>query len=197
MLQTRNRTIIHAIILINLLGTVLGFAYYKDQLLETPVRLWPFVPDCPNYTLLFAISLFFLLQDKRHDLYNFIASIGIMKYGFWTLFVTLLYSDYFLSPGNKLFYLVLFLLHFGMLVEAVLIFHKIKVRGIFIPLALSWFFLNDLFDYSLTFSTHPWLPYSAPPFSTISKATLLMSLVFTLLVYFMCKKTQKHILIDF
>jgi len=195
--RTEKDRVIYAIIVVNLLGTILGFVYYKNQLFDTSPTLWLFVPDCPIYTLLFAVSLLLLMQDIRWDLYNFVVSIGVMKYGFWTLFTTLLYSEFFLSPSRMTFYSVLFIFHFGMMAEALLLFHEIEVKRTFIPLSLFWFLLNDIFDYSQTFSTHPWLPYSVTMLSTISKAAFAMSFFFTFFAYYVCKSTRKPILFGF
>ena len=45
------------IVAINLAGTLFGFWYYRFQLAQTPIVMWPFVPDSPTATLFIALSL--------------------------------------------------------------------------------------------------------------------------------------------
>jgi uncharacterized membrane protein YpjA len=163
------------------------------QFAATPVALWFFVSDCPNYTLFFALALLFLLMGKRYDLYYYLASVGTAKYGFWTLFAILFYRDYFLSSENRLLYTGLFISHFAMMLEPLAILHRVRVRGWYIPVCLAWFLLNDYFDYIL--GVHPWVPNHSIP--TLMWATVGMSLGFTLLIYHLTRRTKRALIFDF
>lgn len=175
------------------MGTVAGFYYYRWQFAATPIRFWFFVPDCPNYTFLFATTLILLLYKKRYDLYYYLVSVGTAKYGFWTLFAILFYRDYFLSPDNRLLYASLFISHFAMMVQPVVILHKVRVRGWFIGVSLLWAFTNDYFDYVI--GVHPWVPEHS--LKVLMRATVFMSIWATLAMYYLIKKTKRPVLIDF
>lgn len=184
----RYELLVYLVIVANILGTVTGYYYYKEQLLASPLRFWIFISDCPNYTLLFALSLSLLLLNKKHNLFNFIVAIGTAKYGFWTMFAILFYSGHFLSPEYRLLYILLFFLHFGMMVEPVLILHKIEARGSYVIIALFWFLLNDSFDYIL--ATHPWLPNSLAKLNIVAAVTTISTIVFTYIIYYLCRRRE-------
>jgi len=178
---------------VDLLGTLAGFYYYKEQFAATPPRLWFFVSDCPNYTFLMAVSLFTLLKGKRYHLYNYLVSVGTAKYGFWTLFAVLFYREYFLAPENRLLYTGIFISHFAMMLEPVVILHKVRVRWWYIPASLAWFFLNDFFDYGV--GVHPWVPEHS--ISTLMWATVGMSIGFSLVLYYAVKRLRRPVLFDY
>jgi uncharacterized membrane protein YpjA len=152
-----NTPLLVAIILINVAGTLVGFYYYWDQLLAASPVLWVFIPDCPLYTMLAAVILAVYVTTKRSsDLFNFIAAVGLVKYGTWTVAVVLGFSSFYFSIDSKL-YAVLVLLHVAMAAEFVLPLLLIRqLNKNFIAIALAWFFLNDFVDYY--FGTHPPVP---------------------------------------
>jgi uncharacterized membrane protein YpjA len=157
------------------------------------MELWPFVSDCPNYTLLFATVLFCLLKGKRYHLYSYLVSVGTAKYGFWTLFAILFYRDYFLSPENRLLYSGLFISHLAMMLEPLVILHKVRVRWWYIPVSLAWAFTNDAFDYIV--GVHPWVPGHG--MGTLFGATVAMSIGFTFFVYYLIRRTEKAWIFEF
>jgi uncharacterized membrane protein YpjA len=188
-----NRDIIKVFILINLLGTLAGFVYYENQFAATPMALWLFVSDCPNYTLLFGIALMFLLMGKRYHLYYYIVSVGTAKYGFWTLFAILFYRDYFLSPRLMPLYASLFASHFAMMLQPVVVLHKVKVEMWYILPALGWFLLNDYMDYAI--GVHPYVPNR--DLDILMWATVGMSVGVTALMYYLVKKVERPVLFDY
>lgn len=188
-----NRNIIKVFILINILGTLAGFMYYKNQFAITPKSLWVFVSDCPNYTLLFGLALIFLLSGKRYDLYYYIVSVGTAKYGFWTLFAILFYRDYFLSPKLIPLYAALFASHFAMMLEPVVILHKVRVKQWYILPCLGWFLFNDYMDYVV--GVHPYVPNR--DLDILMWATVGMSVGVTGIMFYLFKKTEGPVLFDF
>lgn len=178
---------IFLLIIINLLGTLLGFFYYKEQIFASSPLYWLFIPDCPIYTLLFALSSLFALYSFRPCLFNYITSVGLLKYGFWTVFVILFYHSTFLTGEHALFYTILLFLHIGMGVEGLLIIPK-KIKKEFLILTISWFLLNDFFDYGI--GTYP---STLPPYGieVVAGITFLSSIFFSFAVYYLAKKNFK------
>ena len=46
-----------AVIIINTAGSIFGFWYYRFQLLNTSLVMWPVVPDSPIATILIVASV--------------------------------------------------------------------------------------------------------------------------------------------
>lgn len=180
------------IVLANMVGSVYGFVFfYGEQFLATSPLLWVFVADCPLYALLFGLAFLFRGEAKPGTLKAwfgevpdlsllwFVAFVGAMKYGFWTVFVLSAYSGFYFTPELSLLYSVLFISHLFMLFETMLLVGKIRVKDWFLFAGAGWFLLNDLSDYLL--GTHPPLPESALGF--MFPATVGMTLVFSMLGY--------------
>ena len=175
-----NTPLLVAIILINVAGTLVGFYYYWDQLLAASPLLWIFIPDCPLYTALAAVILSVYITTKRSsDPINFIAAVGLAKYGTWTVAVVLGFSSFYFSIDGNL-YAALVLLHVAMAAEFVLPVLLIRqLKKIFVATALAWFFLNDFADYYL--GTHPPLPTLDTSF--VGAFTFLLTPLFVGAVY--------------
>jgi uncharacterized membrane protein YpjA len=150
-----SRKVLLIIAIINAGGTAFGFYYYRYQLASSSPWLWIFIPDCPLYTLLFLIWFFLTATGRENYLFSLITATGLMKYGFWTVFVIALYCDYFLSYDFPL-YASLFLLHIGMAMESVLILPRLETKKWHVLAALLWFLLNDYADYYL--DAYPYIP---------------------------------------
>ncbi|MBI4399938.1 DUF1405 domain-containing protein [Candidatus Micrarchaeota archaeon] len=177
------------IVMINLFSAFLGFVFfYGPQLAETPIYLWPFVPDCPLYALLVAVALVLARTNVKADLFFFITGIGALKYGFWTVFVLSSYSSFYL-PISQLQYMLLFFGHIGLFLEAFIFSKKIDVKNWYVVVALVWFVANDFSDY--VWNTRPYLPdYSL---SLIYPLTLTMSFAFTIFGYYLYKKLKEPV----
>lgn len=132
---------------VNILGTIFGFLYYRYMFSLTPWYLWPVVPDSPGSTLLFAIALILLLLGRKKDWLSFLACTSTIKYGLWTIFVILYFPEHFLAPQMKWFYYLMISLHFGMVIQVVVLMHTIEQKRKYLLIALLWFFTNDYFDY--------------------------------------------------
>ncbi len=167
------------IIVINLLGSIIGFYYYSQQLSSSPLYLWPFIPDCPLYTLLTAAIFITLILTKRSsDTLNFITSIGLAKYGTWTVLVVLAFSQFYFSADQNM-YTALACVHVLMALEFILpLFVMRGIKNSYVAVAFVWFFLNDFVDYY--FGTHPPLPYWGV--SDVAYMTFLMTPVFIIIV---------------
>lgn len=153
---------------VNLLGSLYGFWWYRDQLLATPVKYWLIVPDSPGATLLFTFFLVFLVlrgtsaADRAPVLLcgwagvlAALAFVSNMKYGLWTATVL---PDYAWRAGKvtpDIIYLSLS--HLGMWVQALLFsWHYRPSRGASLA-TLGWLLFQDYVDYWLL-NTHSTLP---------------------------------------
>ena len=175
-----NTPLLVAIIIINVVGTVIGFYYYWGQLVSSSPVYWIFIPDCPLYTLLTAAILAVYVTTRRSsDLVNFITSVGLAKYATWTVFVVLTFAGFYFSVDSSL-YSVLVLLHVAMAAEFILPLMLIRnLKKSYIVVALTWFFANDFADYYL--GTHP--PVPTTDVTQITIFTFLLTPAFVILAY--------------
>ena len=134
------------VIIGNSIGVLFGFTYwYGTQLLENPIYLWPLIPVSPLYAGLFVVGLVLLLQKKRlSDLFLFITSTGLIKYGIWTIFFWLTAKD---TGLHWLMIVWLVLSHLCMALEAFVLMSYTKQKGWMIPITIIWFFANDYVHY--------------------------------------------------
>ncbi len=141
------------LILVNLIGTVYGFYWYKDQLAATPWHLWVFTPECPIQALLFAIVLSLRLCGRSYNLLNVVTFLGLIKYGAWTVLIL----GYHELTGGTLTMLQWGLLvsHIGMVVEGAVFLPLVYPRAL-LALVPLWFGFMDYLDYVV--GIHPTLP---------------------------------------
>ncbi|MFH1895480.1 MAG: DUF1405 domain-containing protein [archaeon] len=180
-----SKKLMYFLILANLIGALYGFIfYYGKQFFITPIYLWLFVPDCPLFSLMMAVSFFLILIKKQNSFVFFFSLVGALKYGFWTVFVLLFFRGYYFTPENSLMYSVLLVAHVFLFFESFLLAKKIKFRLVYLIPVFVFFFANDLSDYFLL--THPSLPSSELNFMLYF--TLISSFIFLLLALFLIKK---------
>lgn len=149
----RKTEIIEILFIINLLGSIYGFYWYKDQLLKTPKIFWIFVPDSPMATFLFSISLYFFIIEKPKALFNFIACNWIIKYGLWAVIINIHYM--FLQKQLLFTNLHLTLSHIGMAIEGMIFLHFTFIKKKYVIFTFLLMTLSDFVDYA--FKLHPWL----------------------------------------
>lgn len=182
------RPLLKLVVLINLLGTVFGFIYYRYLFGLTPSYLWPVVPDSPGSTLLFAVALTLVLYDRKIDFLSFLACASTIKYGLWTMFVIVYFPEHFLAPAVKWFYYMMFFLHFGMVIQVVVLARTIEHKQHYLLITLLWFFVNDYFDY--VHGTGP-LTTHGLPLGVVGLATAGLTLFSSLAVYATKLKNNK------
>lgn len=162
-----NRNLLWLLFIVNLMGTVYGYMWYGDQLMQTaanrPSWMLPFVPDSPTASLLFTASLLYLLFPLRHPskwlntgriVIEAFAVVCSVKYGVWAVVIIFWGA----AQGDVLTWQhdMLILSHIGMAVEALLFFRFMKAGVWTLTAGLGWLLLNDTMDY--TFGIYPWLP---------------------------------------
>jgi uncharacterized membrane protein YpjA len=133
------------VVITNLLGTAFGFWYYRAQFGETPTAMWPFLPDSPLATLLFALAVASWKLGKPRQWLMGLAFVGNIVLGAWTPFVLLTFRAEFPTPEPM--WQFLFWSHLAMVVQA-FVLHRI---GDFPPRAIAvaaiWYGTNLVVDY--------------------------------------------------
>jgi len=152
----QNKRLLVALAIINFVGFLYGVYYYNYQLSITPAYLWIFTLDSPLPVLLFVFVAYFLYYNKPVPQWLLLITIvGLIKYGFWTVLVILLFRDYFFGFAPFIYALNL-PLHAGMIIEGVLLATRLRPGIRDMAIILAFFLTNDILDYF--FGTLPIIP---------------------------------------
>ncbi|WP_254863529.1 DUF1405 domain-containing protein [Halovivax gelatinilyticus] len=136
------------IVAVNLAGTVFGFWYYRYQFAETPTVMWPFVPDSPIATLLFALAVAAWKLGRELPWLTALAFFGNVILGLWTPYTLLAFSEQYAEVGiHPAMFAFLFLSHLAMVVQA-LVLHRISDFPVWaVGVALLWYGVDLIVDY--------------------------------------------------
>lgn len=157
------RPFLLVVFLVNVLGTIYGYIWYWDQIVETittmPAWLVLFVPDSPTASLWFTVSLGILLfapKSASSYIAGLIAALGAIssvKYGVWAVAMNAAVA----YQGEPLVWeeWMLIASHLGMAVEALLFIGRFRVRPAHLVISLGLLFFNDFLDYNELI--YPWL----------------------------------------
>lgn len=152
------------LILINGIGTLYGYYWYRNQLASTETwYLLPFVPDSPTASLFFTVFLLLFLFQKRSGLIEAFAAVTLVKYGTWAVLM-LVWTGLLGGQLNWTHYMLI-VSHLGMALEALLYIPYFRFNYFHLALVAVWVFLNDLLDYTIPIFPwldpvlHPFLPY--------------------------------------
>ena len=140
-----NRYILWVLLIVNLLGTIYGYIWYKPQFDVTPTIFLPFVPDSPTASLFFTLVLFAFLLKKNWPIIEALAIVTLFKYGVWAIvmnILTLIVTGELPWQGY-----MLIMSHGAMAIEGILYspFYRIKLKHIII--VAIWTLHNDVIDY--------------------------------------------------
>ena len=140
-----NRSFLTLLFIINFLGTVYGYYWYKWQLAVTEPQFLIFVPDSPTASLFFCIAIIGWIIGKHFKLIEALALITLVKYGLWAVVMNLLtlVENGAIGPAGWM----LVVSHFLMALEAILYFGKYRFGTIHIIIAAIWTLHNDVIDY--------------------------------------------------
>jgi uncharacterized membrane protein YpjA len=138
---------------INLIGSVYGFYWYRQQVSETPGILKVFVPDSPTASLLFTLALLMIIIKKPKPFMTLVACGWLIKYGLWAVIIN---THFLLMGGDYTFTnFHLTLSHLGMAAEGFLFLNKSEFNINHILTLTALMLISDVVDYSL--GIHPWL----------------------------------------
>lgn len=138
------------IVAINLLGTAFGFWYYAvetGQLPNEPLVMWPWVPDSPLATLLFAASLASWKLGRPREWLNALAFVGCLVLGLWTPYVLLAFHEFYLPWMHPAMYVWLFGSHLAMAVQAFVIHRYSEFPPWAVAVALLWYGFDFVVDF--------------------------------------------------
>lgn len=151
--QPWQRKYIMPLVMINALGSLYGYYWYHHQLAGTPVYSWPFVPDSPLSTTLFALALWGHLRGMNSSLFKAVACTASIKYGLWAV---VLISHFWYTGGQvTATETMLWLSHLGMAAQGLIFLRRVRLAGPVVIITASWMALNDFVDYA--YGLHPYL----------------------------------------
>lgn len=165
MRQLGQRWMLWTLFFINLFGSIYGFYWYKNQLIEVGSWWNIFVPDSPTASAAFTLVLALFLLKRHFPLLEAFAAVTLFKYGVWAVVIIIAGATQsaYVHGGNVTDYMqwtdwMLMCSHGGMAVQALLYgrFYTYRLKHLLI--VGGWTFLNDAVDY--TRDLHPWLPAS-------------------------------------
>ncbi|NGP43725.1 DUF1405 domain-containing protein [Bacillaceae bacterium SIJ1] len=141
----RHRAIMTALFIVNALGTVYGYYWYRFQLEDTPAHFYIFVPDSPTASLFFTIVLGLWLIGKHNRWIEALALVTMFKYGIWAVVMNVL--TWAETGSLSLTALMLVFSHGAMAIEAILYspFYRFTVGPLLF--AAVWTLHNDVIDY--------------------------------------------------
>lgn len=147
-----------ALFWINLLGSIYGFYWYKDQLLSTDWYWLIFVPDSPTASTFFTLFLWLYLNRKRSPLIEAFAAITLLKYGVWAVVMIVWGGIVDSRPFFEALdwqHWMLIGSHLGMALQAILYSPFYTFNWKEVQLVAIWTLINDYLDYHV--EIHPWV----------------------------------------
>ena len=185
---------------INVIGTGFGFWYYRFQFSETPLVIWPWIPDSPLATLFMALSLALWKLGRTNELVNVLAFYGNIKLGLWTPFTLLAFRPDFAYLHPAMFHF-LFWSHLLMVAQAFLIHRYSRFPPWAICLALTWYTVDLILDYFVPVvggPHHTWIPVSGATelwlnttaFQLIAGAATVLTIWITVLAFLSHVRTK-------
>jgi uncharacterized membrane protein YpjA len=148
-----DRRILIFLFFANLAGFFAGMYYYRNQLAESSPALWVVIIDSPLSVLLFAVvCVLFYFRKRIPEALKFLASAYAIKYGLWTMLTIWLYWGNYASspdPFDPAIGIINFFLHFGMIIEGIVLVPKIRPKISDALFVLLLCLANDYFDYFL------------------------------------------------
>ncbi|WP_332648743.1 DUF1405 domain-containing protein [Lysinibacillus sp. 54212] len=179
-----HRTFLSLLLIVNFLGTVFGYYWYRGQLSNTDAIYYIFVPDSPTASLFFCIAIVGWLMGKNFKLIEVLALITLVKYGLWAVVMNLLTLAELGSLGPDGWMLVFS--HFAMAVQAILYLPKYRFGLGHIAIGAVWTLHNDVIDY--VFGQMPIYRILANYSNQIGYFTFWLSIACILLAYFTYSK---------
>jgi uncharacterized membrane protein YpjA len=145
--ETATLRLAWVVVAVNLAGTAFGVWYYRFQLLNTPLVIWPAVPDSPLATLFMILSLVSWRIGRDRNWIHALAFVGNLKYGLWVVVVQIAINDVF-ATGDP-YHWFLLVSHLGMGLQALVIHRYAEFTVPAVAVAAAWFGFNDVVDYLL------------------------------------------------
>ena len=140
-----HRSFLIVLLIVNFLGTLYGYYWYKWQLAVTDPIFYIFVPDSPTASLFFCFVLVAWIFGKSWPLMEVLALVTLVKYGLWADVMNILTLIETGSIGWQGWMLVGS--HFAMAAQAVIYLSKYTFKLWHVGVAAVWTLHNDVIDY--------------------------------------------------
>ncbi|WP_026700937.1 lipoprotein heptaprenylglyceryl N-acetyltransferase LhaT [Salibacterium aidingense] len=173
-------SMIAVLLIVNILGTIYGYWWYKVQLEQTPPLFYVFVPDSPTASLFFCFVLIFFLFRKNCGLLEALAGVTLIKYGLWAVVMNIAGG----AAGDTLHWTnyMLIVSHFGMAVQGILFTPYYRIKPWHLTAAAVWTVHNDIIDY--VYGMFPWVSHAiSDQIMHIGYFTFWLSMLSVLLIY--------------
>ena len=128
---------------LSIIAILIGASFYMHQFSTTSPLLWAFLPDCPMYVFIALAVFLFRVQSKT---VQFLAAVGMAKYGLWTLFIFWSFPEIYFAPIIINSTLILIAGHILMVVGGMVFIPK-KMDAKTLAVVLAWFLAMDGMDY--------------------------------------------------
>ncbi|HET7629281.1 MAG TPA: DUF1405 domain-containing protein [Bacillales bacterium] len=175
----RKRNVLIALFIINLLGTVYGYYWYRHQLAASPAGFIPFIPDSPTASLFFVFVLAAFLLKIHVPWLEAFAAVTLFKYGVWAVGMNL--AGGWLGDTLQFQNYMLIVSHASMAVEGLLFAPFYRFKPIHLLAAGVWTLHDVVIDY--VFDMMPWYPILNEYKPFIGYLTFWLSLLSLFLVY--------------
>lgn len=175
----KQRSVLWTLLIINSIGTIYGYDWYRYQLADTPIHFLPFVPDSPTASLFFTFVLIGFIIGKNFGLFEALAAITLFKYGIWAVGMNI--GGIAVTGQISIENMMLIFSHLGMAIQGILYAPFYRIKRVHYLLATIWTFHNDVIDY--LFAMFPRYPPLYEYMSMIGYFTFWLSFVTCYLVY--------------
>ncbi len=165
------RELVLLLVVVNFLGSIYGYYWYRNQLAATPPVYWPVIPDSPLATTLMVIALLLWLKGNRSNILLLLGFVVVIKYGLWAVAVITHY--WLISSRIGAETAMLWFSHLGMALEGCLFLRWSRFSYRQILIVAGWLLFNDYVDYF--WGLHPYL-YDSSQISLARSLALLLSL---------------------
>lgn len=167
--RPERKRFMQVLFVINLLGSVYGYYWYRMQLDANPITTWLIIPDSPRSTTFFAVALLIMLAGKRSPWFQALAYTGVIKYGTWA--VVIIIQAWAMGDPKNFTDWMLLVSHSGMALQGILFLVPLKLTAPAAVIAAGWMFFNDFMDYFYMY--HPYLYRDDQLFVALAAAVLL------------------------
>uniref|UniRef100_UPI00403E6E0C DUF1405 domain-containing protein n=1 Tax=Siminovitchia sp. FSL W7-1587 TaxID=2954699 RepID=UPI00403E6E0C len=184
-----DRRILWMLLIVNAIGTMYGYYWYKSQLEITPLIFIPFVPDSPTASLFFVFVLIAFIQNKNSPIFEAFACVTLVKYGIWAVVMNILTLNVTgVLPWQGY---MLIASHGAMALQAVLYapFYQLKIKHVLA--AAVWTFHNDVIDY--VFMQYPKYPGLELYVREIGYFTFWLSIISVGIAYYAARRNRDTI----
>ncbi|GFR36908.1 hypothetical protein PRECH8_02040 [Insulibacter thermoxylanivorax] len=204
-----SRWMLHTLIVVVGLGTVYGYYWYWNQLVDTFYHIspWllPIVPDSPTASLFFTFAVLYLAYDRHRGRLGGIeqgarigfvrgfveafAMVTMVKYGIWA--VVIIYWAYALGEPYHWQHGMLTASHLAMVFAACVYGRFFRYRLLHLAWVALWTIMNDIIDYRL--AVYPWLSRHLLPYlADVERFTFVMSIAsIALAALYICLRQRK------